>query len=123
MNMTRKTFVAVIALTALTTPMVLVAMILAAELIGQIQAPPTISTMYTLVRQRDDFIVSPGVTSFQTNAQPRSNYVEVFRNGLLQRGCFTCDYTGIAVTGAYRITFIGSSVPGVGDYVTLFYYR
>jgi len=92
------------------------------------QPPAQTSIMYTLSRQRDDFTAVDGQTGFQTQVPARSNFVEVYRNGLLQRAGATADYIGIAVTGAYKITFNPSPlslspVPAGGDYITLFYYR
>ncbi len=69
-----------------------------------------------------------GQTAFTTvaGAYPRSNYVEVYRNGLLQREGAAADYTTLATGGTVRVTFnpqpLGP-VPDIGDYVTLFYYR
>ena len=87
------------------------------------QPPAQTAIMYELSRQRDDFTAVDGQAGFQTQVPARSNFVEVYRNGLLQRAGATADYIGVAVTGAYRITFNPNLGPAAGDYVTLFYYR
>ena len=88
---------------------------------AQQQTPPTTYTMYTLVRQRDDFTATTTEGIFKTSIPPRSRYVEVFRNGELMRAGPANDYVGADIPGAYRITF---NFPiDAGDNVTLFYYR
>ena len=97
-----------------------------------IAQPPTASIANGLGRERLDFITAEGQTVFPTNPVfPRSNYVEVYRNGLLQRPGSTADYTQVTVPGGtVRVTFnpppAGGPIPSIpvaGDYVTLFYYR
>ena len=89
------------------------------------QAPAQSFTMYLPDRIRDDFAVAEGQVSFRTQGPVRSNYVEVYRNGLLQRA--GADYTGATVSNpsAYQVTFFTSPLAPLmtGDYVTLFYYR
>jgi hypothetical protein len=84
------------------------------------------TTVFPMVRERMDFTARAGQVNFQTAFTVRSNYVEVYRNGLLQRAGATADYIGAPIIGAYRVTFNpnpSGPVPATGDYVTLFYYR
>jgi hypothetical protein len=96
---------------------------------GLIAQPPDGSSIVNgLGEERLDFTAISGQTTFSTAPVfPRSNVVKVFRNGLLQRACATCDYTQTVVQGGtIRITFNpqpSGPVPAAGDYVTLFYYR
>ena len=77
---------------------------------------------------RLDFTATEGQTQFPTsNVSPKPN-IQVYRNGLLQRQGPDADYTQQYIQNGTRIrvTFNPNPlgpVPGVGDYVTLFYYR
>ena len=82
-------------------------------------APPAVSIMYPVARERLDYVATAGQTVFQTQVLPRSNYVEVFRNGLLQRA--PVDYTVSTIPGALKVTFVNAQ--SATDTVSLFYYR
>jgi hypothetical protein len=106
-------------------------MFVTALLIGNLlkAQPPNITQSYGLTLERDDFgpvsIVPPGTNTFGTSVSTRSNFVIVFRNGLLQRACTVgqsvnaCDFS---VSGNVTVAY----PPGViqpSDLVSLFFYR
>jgi hypothetical protein len=80
---------------------------------------PTVSPMYTLSIERLDFAATDQQVLFQTNVPARSNFVEVFRNGLLQTTAI--DYSTASITGHLTVTFLQPL--GVGERVTLIYWR
>jgi hypothetical protein len=89
------------------------------------QAPKVYS--YYDSRRREDFTATVDGQTFQTTAGVRNSYIEVYRNGLLQRpGALGLgDYVSVAVGAAQKITFNphpAGQVPAVDDYVTIFYY-
>ncbi len=90
---------------------------------GLLAQPVQTSTMYSPDKIRDDYTAGVSQAVFISSGSVRSNYVEVFKNGLLQRAGPTADYTGISVNNRYQVTFNPTEVPQLGDYVTLFYYR
>lgn len=104
------------------TSIALAMIVVGATLIAQ---PPTVSNMYPVAIERMDFTAAAGQAIYQTPVPARTNFVMVFRNGLLQRSCATCDYIATPISGVgLKVTFNpGPTTPGEGDYVTLFYYR
>jgi hypothetical protein len=110
----------------------LAVIILASVAIGNMllnaQPPASITQAYGLTLERDDFgpvsFVPPGTNTFTTSISWRSNFLMVFRNGLLQRVCAAgqtvgCDFTVVSPTTiAYP--------PGViqpSDLMSLLFYR
>lgn len=88
--------------------------------IGLIVAQPqTVSPMYTLSIERLDFVSIDQQTQFQTNVPARTNFVEVFENGLLQTE--TVDYSKVSVTGHLVVTFL--TPLSAGQRVSLIYWR
>jgi hypothetical protein len=83
------------------------------------------SIAYGLSRERLDFPRSTGQVDFTTPVvYPRSNYIEVFVDGSLQRSGE--DYTTAASGGAVKVTFKPRATglyPSAGSLVTVFYYR
>lgn len=76
--------------------------------------------VYGLSRTHDDFTAGAGQRTFSTSpAYPRSNYVEVFKDGMLMRP--TVDYQTVAFSGSVHVTF--NYDLSVGAFVTVFYYR
>jgi hypothetical protein len=97
-----------------------------AGVIGSGLIAQSVSTIANgLGRERLDFTATEGQTMFPTAAAfPRSNVVDVFKNGLLQRT--PADYTQVSVPGGtIQITFVQPlhGPPNPADYVTLFYWR
>ncbi len=93
----------------------------------QLIAQPTVTQSYGLTFERDDFTGTVGQTTFSTAVAPRSTFVLVYRNGLLQRPgavCTAtprpCDYTP-SPNG--QIATFPPGVIGAGDFITLLFYR
>ncbi len=80
---------------------------------------PTVSPMYTLSIERLDFAATDQQVLFQTGVPARSNFVEVFKNGLLETEAI--DYSKASVTGHLNVTFLAPL--GAGERVTLIYWR
>jgi hypothetical protein len=95
--------------------------------LGRVQAQAVSTISNGLGRERLDFTATEGQSIFPTAAAfPRSNVVDVFKNGILQR--MPQDYTQASIPGGtIQITFaqpLHGPQPGTpGDYVTLFYWR
>ena len=89
----------------------------------------TVSDSFPTWFERLDFVAIDQQTVYSTQAQPRSNFVFVFHNGLLQtqeQNPTTCapscaDYTAATSGGKRTITFLQPN--GAGDRVTLWYWR
>lgn len=92
-----------------------------------IAQPPKVSTYFSPNRQREDFTAAVDNQTFQATGPGVGSYLEVYRNGSLQReGNPAGDYTTVSVGGARKVTFnpnASGPVPVAGDYITLFYYK
>jgi len=88
---------------------------------------PKVSTYFSPNRQREDFTATADNQTFQATGPGVGSYLEVYRNGALQReGSPAGDYTTVSVGGARKVTFnpnASGPVPVLGDYVTIFYYK
>lgn len=116
-------------------PYLLMALSILGLITGLIAQPPTVTNSYPEWVERADFIATDQQKVFATQAAPRSNFVEVFKNGLLQTqelNPATCapncaDYTAANVSGKRNITFLvplSGGSPGVpADRVSLIYWR
>lgn len=91
---------------------------LAAALFAQ---SPVVSPMYTLSIERLDYPVADQQTVFNTLVPARTNFVMVFRNGLLETAGASNDYTTAPITGHLTVTFNQGLL--AGDKVTLVYWR
>jgi hypothetical protein len=87
-------------------------------IIPQTIAAQTLTSMVGLSRYRRDFNVVTPTDTFPTKGAARSAFIDVFRNGLLQRQ--GPDYTVSIVGGVNTVAFTGPLTPQ--DYVTLFYW-
>lgn len=80
--------------------------------------PTQTVTYFAPNRVRLDYVAIAGQLDFLTTGQARSNYVEVFRSGLLLRS--PRDYTQASAFPLLRVTL--ATPAAAGELVTVFYY-
>ena len=73
-------------------------------------APGVTAQSGTTIPDRLDFTATEGQAAFPT-APVFPRLVVVYKNGLLQRGCATCDYTQAPIQGGARIRVTFNPTP------------